>query len=229
MVPYQEQYSAAISRQILPEEQIMTRTDSHRFVRGHGTVTVTTRKGRKVRVRHIRPTDAPLLIDMFHRLSPETRRFRFFTSIPDLPEDILWREVRRYTEFNERRQAALIAVVREDRQDRAVGVVRLVVEKADPDIAEVAIVLRDDYQREGLGTAMFDLLIQLALVRGIKRLRAVSLAENEGVQRLIQHAGFRVASQTSHGETTQIMYLEEQDGEQHGPGSTAACESHTSS
>lgn len=185
---------------------IQTKPD--RFVRGHGSVTVATRKGRKVRIRHIRPTDAGLLVDLFHRLSPETRRFRFFTALPDLPEDILWREARRYADFDERKQAAFIALARDNGKEHAIGVVRFVLDKSDPDTAEFAIVLRDDYQREGLGTIMLDLLIQLALVRGIKRLRGISLADNEGVHRLIQKCGFPVESHTSHGETTQIIHLE---------------------
>lgn len=185
-----------------------TQTNSHHFVRGHGSVTVMTRKGRKVRIRHICPTDAALLVDLFHHLSPETRRFRFFTALPDLPDDILWREARRYADFNEQKQAAFIALVDEEGKEHAIGVVRLVLDKHDPDTAEFAIVLRDDYQREGLGTIMLDLLIQLALVRGIKRLRGISLADNEGVHRLIQRCGFPVSSHTSHGETTQIIHLE---------------------
>jgi len=185
-----------------------TQTDSQHFVRGHGTVTVVTRKGRKVRIRHIQPTDAGLLVDLFHHLSPETRRFRFFTALPDLPEDILWREACRYADFDERGQAAFIALAHEGGKDHAIGVVRLVLDKNNPDTAELAIVLRDDYQREGLGTIMLDLLLQLALVRGIKRLRGISLADNEGVHRLIQKCGFPVTSHTSHGETTQIIHLE---------------------
>jgi acetyltransferase len=55
---------------------------------------------------------------------------------------------------------------------------------------------------------MLDLLLQLALVRGIKRLRGISLADNEGIHRLIQKCGFPVTSHTSHGETTQIIHLE---------------------
>jgi Acetyltransferases, including N-acetylases of ribosomal proteins len=118
------------------------------------------------------------------------------------------REARRYADFNERKQAAFIALAREDGKDHAIGVVRLVLDKNDPDTAEFAIVLRDDYQREGLGTIMLDLLLQLALVRGIKRLRGISLADNEGIHRLIQKCGFPVTSHTSHGETTQIIHLE---------------------
>ena len=134
-----------------------TQTDSQHFVRGHGTVTVVTRKGRNVRIRHIRPTDAGLLVDLFHHLSPETRRFRFFTALPDLPEDILWREARRYADFDEHKQAAFIALAREGGNDHAIGVVRLVLDKNDPDTAEFAIVLRDDYQREGLGRVCLNL------------------------------------------------------------------------
>ena len=45
------------------------------------------------------------------------------------------------------------------------------------------------------------------MVRGLKRLRAISLAENEGVHRLINNLGLPVKNDTRKGETTSIISL----------------------
>jgi hypothetical protein len=71
----------------------------------------------------------------------------------------------------------------------------------------MAITIRDDYQRDGLGGLLLDLVIQMAMVGGVRRIRAVSFAENEGVHRLIQRTSLPVRTTTSHGETTQIIEL----------------------
>jgi acetyltransferase len=174
---------------------------------GDGEVNFTTKRGRPVRIRHITPADSSLLVDLYHRLSPETRHLRFFTPLPDFPDEVLMRRARAMTDFNPRMQAMLIAVVEEEGEERAVGVVHVALERADPTTAEIAIVIRDDYQREGLGAAMLDLLVQIALVRGIKRLRATSMAANVGVQRLIRSLGHQVTTRVSQGETEQIISL----------------------
>jgi len=177
------------------------------FPLGHGSVTVTTRRERDVHIRHITAEDAALLIDLFGQLSPETRRLRFFAPKPDAPDEVLWPQAMRLSNINPLVEAALIGTVTEPTLERAVGVARLVRDADDATTAEVAIVLRDDYQREGLGTVLFDLLIQVAMVRGLKRLRVVSLAENAAVQRLVRKTGLPVTSRTLRGETTMIISL----------------------
>lgn len=185
----------------------MTSETSLPFPLGHGSVTVTTRRARDVHIRHIVPEDAALLIDLFDRLSIETRRMRFFAPKPDLPDEVLWPEAVRLSNINPRVQAALVGLVAEQGRDHAVGVARMVCDVDDPRTAEVAIVLRDDYQGEGLGTVLFDLLIQVAMVRDLRRLRAVSLAENVAVHKLVLNTGLPVSSETRRGETTMIITL----------------------
>ncbi len=104
-------------------------------------------------------------------------------------------------------QAALIATVPEEGQERAVGVARMVRGSDDQAMAEVALVVRDDFQGEGLGTVLFDLLLQVALVQGIKRLCAVTLAENGAMRQLVRKAGLPCTSHTRLGETTMIIEL----------------------
>ncbi len=180
------------------------------FPLGQGSVTVTSRRGRAVHIRHITAEDAARLVDLFNHLSPETRRMRFFSPRIDTPDDVLWPEAVRLADINPLVEAALIATVPEDGQEHAVGVARLIREAEGGPQAEVAIVLRDDYQGEGLGTMLFDLLVQVALVRGLKRLWAVSLAENEAFHRLVRNSGLPFTSQTLRGETTTTITLSDE-------------------
>jgi acetyltransferase len=181
------------------------------FPFGHGSTTLTSRRGREITIRHIRPNDDALLVDLFHHLSEQTRRLRFFSPLPDLPDTIVWREAKRLADIDPVHAAALIATINnsDSHSDReqAIGVARLAVDPHDESIAEPAIVLRDDYQGEGIGSVLFDILVQVAMVRGLKRLRALSLYENAAVNRLIHKLGLPVETHTSHGEMTSLIMI----------------------
>lgn len=177
------------------------------FPLGHGAITTTTKRGRSVHIRHITIDDTTLLADLFHRMSPETRRLRFLSPLPDLPDDFVLREAAQLATINPRTQAALIATVEEAGQQHAIGVVRLAAATADTAAAEFAIVIRDDYQGEGLGTTLLDLIIQVAMVRGLKELYGLTLAENDAIQRLIRKVGLPVHTRVSHGEMTLTIEL----------------------
>jgi acetyltransferase len=185
----------------------MNHDEPQPFPLGHGAVTATTKRGREVRIRNIAAEDTALLVDLYHNLSAETRRLRFMGPRPELPDDVLWPEMTRRAHIDPLIEAALIATVQEEGRERAVGVARIVRDANDMSIAEAAIVVRDDYQGEGLGTMLFDLLLQVALVRGLKRLLIVSLAENTGMHRLVRKSGLPFTSQTSYGETTMVISL----------------------
>lgn len=186
----------------------MAANNSRPFAQGGSSLTVTTARGRPVRVRHLSATDDDLLVELYHRISEETRRLRFMSRPHDVPDELLWREAQRLSDLDPNNAAALVGtVIEDDGQEHAVAVCRLARERDDPTTAEMAIVIRDDFQREGLGTIMLDLAIQLAMVGGVERIRAVSLEENEGVHRLIKRTGLPVTTTTSHGETTQIISL----------------------
>jgi acetyltransferase len=58
-----------------------------------------------------------------------------------------------------------------------------------------------------LGTTLLDLIIQVAMVRGLKELYGLTLAENEGIQRLVRKVGLPVHTRVSHGEMTLTIEL----------------------
>lgn len=179
------------------------------FPQGHGTVATTTRSGTPVFIRTLVADDDQLLFDLYKQLSPETRRLRFLSARPNLPDEEIWKLATRLSHIDAWTEAALIAVIQDADREHAVGVARLARDKADEHTAEFAIVIRDDIQQEGVGTLLFDLLLQVAMVRALTTLRGYSLAENYGLIRLVQKVGLPFTRRTSYGETmVEISLLE---------------------
>lgn len=175
---------------------------------GRGQVGVTTRHGQRVCIRHIVKRDAELLVDLFHNLSERTKWLRFFSPV-GIPEERLWDEATRLSDIDPCIQAALIGTIQRDGREQPVAVARMIRNTPLADTAEVAIVVRDDFQREGIGRTIFDLLVQIALVQEIKQLYAITLPENHGMQRLARGVGLPVSVRTQEGEMTITIYLQE--------------------
>ena len=75
-------------------------------------------------------------------------------------------------------------------------------EPGHPRTAGIGLVVRDDYQGEGLGTQLLAGLIQAARERGLISLWGVTLAGNAAMQRLICCCGLPVTTATDAGLTT---------------------------
>lgn len=152
-------------------------------------VPLTTRDGRRVMVRHMRRKDAARLERMFYRLSSETRYRRFFIPLDNVDEERVHTEAQRLATINPRRGAALVAVERAGRSSEVVAVARFAAIPNVAHCAEASIVVRDDYQGSGLGSQLFDLLIQVALARSIRHIVLLTHADNHGMIALVQRLG----------------------------------------
>jgi RimJ/RimL family protein N-acetyltransferase len=147
------------------------------------------RDGRKVRVRHLRHDDADRLERLFYRLSSESRYRRFFAPVDHVDPGRVREEARRLATIDPRREVALAAVIQEDGAEEVVAVARYTRLLTNTDAAEASIVVRDDLQGQGLGLQLFDLLIQVALARGIEHLVLLTHADNLGMINLVKRLG----------------------------------------
>lgn len=185
----------------------MIHTTGHQSLQGpsleHSNSFVTTKTGRVVSTRLLGREDAPLLVDLFSRLSERTRRLRF--SKPRSDDEVIWREASRLVQSDPHADTNLIGLVREDGQDRAVALVQVV--RVDATMAEIAVVVRDDYQNEGLGRAICRLAAQLAMTRGVRTLQILTMAENKVVQWLVRSMGAPYTAQVQRGEVTILVQL----------------------
>ena len=158
------------------------------------------RDGRQVTIRPIAPDDARLLVDLYCRLSEMTRRLRFHSMRQNVPLEEIEQETKRLSDLDPANQAALVATVEEEGEVQIVAVARLA-RSEDPVEAESAIVVRDDFQRQGLGSHLLKLLVEIARAMNVKRLTAWVMAENLHMLHIVQKSGLDVSAETRYGET----------------------------
>jgi len=142
------------------------------------------RDGRTVVLRPIDPSDAERLIELHNQLSFESQYFRFFGPKPQLtPAEAGYLA---NVDFHRR-----FAIVGEIDGEQIVGVGRFDVN--EPGVAEAAVVVRDDYQHVGLGTALLQRMREVARGAGLKTFTAEVLAENNKMLELLSANGLETA------------------------------------
>jgi RimJ/RimL family protein N-acetyltransferase len=137
--------------------------------------------GGRVRIRAIEPEDKDRLATGLRQLSDESIRKRFLAAKPKFSRA----ELRYLTEVDGVNHIALVAVL-EDDPDQLVAVARCVRLPDRPGTAEMAIVVGDPWQGQGVGTAMAHVLADAALAVGIRRFAATMLGDNEAARRLMR-------------------------------------------
>jgi RimJ/RimL family protein N-acetyltransferase len=157
--------------------------------------------GTRFSLRPLGVSDREALRTLFARLSPESRRRRFLTGKPKLSE----RELTYLTEVDHVRHEALAAI---DGQDGSlVGVARYVMWPERAGVADVAIEVVDDLQRNGIGLMLAEALIQRARANGIEVLTATTLWENRAARVLARRVGFRARSSAGTGIDLEMQLL----------------------
>jgi RimJ/RimL family protein N-acetyltransferase len=137
--------------------------------------------GARVLIRPIRPDDKGMLADGLRRLSPQSAQRRFLT-----PKRSFSRaELRYLTEVDGRDHVALVAEYPADPARRLIAVARFVRLQDDPEAAEVAVTVADEWQGRGLGSLLGRHLAHSARNRGIRRFTATMQSDNVPAHRLM--------------------------------------------
>lgn len=147
-------------------------------------VRTTLRDGTLVHVRQIEPTDKDRMVAAFDRLSEQSRYRRFLAPVPRLSDA----QLRYLTEVDHDTHEAIVALADEPGRP-GVGVARYVRLPDEPEVAEAAVTVIDDYQGRGLGTVLLVLLARLGLERGVRRFRAYVLEENTPMREVLERLG----------------------------------------
>jgi len=158
--------------------------------------------GAPILIRPIRADDKHFLEEGLRRLSQASIQRRFLTAKPRFTAS----ELRHLTEVDGWDHVALVAESPTQPARRLLGVARYVRDPHDPESAEAAIVVADDFQRRGLGSLLADALGQRARMRGVRRFTATMASDNLPAQRLFEkltrhmerhHAGQGVSELTA--------------------------------
>jgi len=144
---------------------------------------VALRTGDVVRIRQVRPDDAPAMVRAYANLGEQSRYRRFFTVMPELPEAT----VKAAVEVDHTDHEALVAVPLLSAE--IVGECRFIRLLDQPDTAEVGVTVVDAWQGRGLGSALLARLGERALEAGIEYFTAEVLAENRTMLALLPSLG----------------------------------------
>ena len=154
------------------------------------------RDGRTIEIRALKPEDrAEFVAAVEHTSAPSLRR-RFFAPRRDFTEQ----EVAYYLNVDFVDHVALIAVTEEDGRQAIVGGGRYIVER--PGDAELAFIVTDRYQGQGIGSALMRHLAIIARDAGLAHLIAQVLPENVAMLRVFKKAGFAIT-----GRDPGVVYL----------------------
>lgn len=154
--------------------------------------------GGEYTIRPIHPDDAHMLQTLVQSLSPQSRYYRFVSSMAELPASML----ARFTLIDYDREMALVAIHKErtatedgeiQETERMVGVSRYVT-NPDRTSCEFALVVSDSFNGKGLGSRLMHSIMDVAREKGLSEIEGLVLANNAPMLKLMRSLGYSIKS-----------------------------------
>jgi GNAT superfamily N-acetyltransferase len=155
--------------------------------------------GKEVLVRPVRLTDEETLRDLFYRLSDESTYRRFMFHKRCHPHA----EMQSLVDVDYEGSMALVVCVVDGERSDIVAMARYDVDRATH-LADIAFVVRDEWQKKGIGTLLLQRMIAIARARGIGGLTADVLASNTPMLALFRKCGLELDLRLE-GETYHVV------------------------
>jgi ribosomal protein S18 acetylase RimI-like enzyme len=159
------------------------------------------RDGRRVEIRALQPNDRSKFLAAVERASAESLYRRFFST----KRDFTPQEVASFVEVDFVNQVALVAVVSESGREAIVGAGRYIT--AQEERAEMAFAVIDEYQRQGIGTALMHHLLAIAREAGIQKVFAEVLPENLPMLKVFERSGYSITRKRGPGAVHVAIFL----------------------
>ena len=153
-------------------------------------------------VRPVRMSDQESLQRLFYSLSDQSVYQRFLAH-KSVHSDI---EMRRLVDADYAASVGL--VVCEPSANEVVAMARYDVDPGTG-LADIAFVVRDEWQRRGIGTGLMRRMLEIGQSKGLAGLTADVLASNPGMLMVFQRSGLNVQSKFEDGVHHLIMRLDD--------------------
>jgi GNAT superfamily N-acetyltransferase len=152
------------------------------------SIVETLRDGREIEIRAQRPEDRKDLEAAISRMSDESLYRRFFAARRHFSE----KEAEYFLNIDFVSHVALIAVAHENGKRAIVGAGRYIV--VEPGAAEVAFAVVDEYQGQGIGSALMQNLLSIARQAGLNKLIAEVLVSNGAMVKVFEKSGLPMST-----------------------------------
>ncbi len=152
----------------------------------------TLKDGTPVTLRPIRPEDEPAIVKFHQTLSDESVRLRYFHAL-QLGQRVAHERLIRVCFNDYDRELAIVAEYcdEKNREHQILGIGRLSKTPARPE-AEIAVLVHDSSQKQGLGSQFVKMLLQIARDEKLERVKASILPDNQPMQRIFERLGFKL-------------------------------------
>ncbi len=179
---------AARNRKIVYPNQIF-KAECARLYPADITAAHTFRDDVQVRFRAIRPSDEEEMRHLFYRSSEQAIYLRYFQYLNSMPHT----KIQEYINVDWNQVMSIVGVIGEEKKGKIIAEARYV-KVPNSEFAEAVFWVDEAYQRHGIATFMYGMLIQIARQHGIKGFIADVMFDNNGMMRVFKKFGVMVKS-----------------------------------
>ncbi len=144
--------------------------------------------------RPAKPSDEDLEREFFYSLSDESVYYRFFNIVKAMPHE----KLQPLVNIDYRSEMAIAGFAGDPGEEEMIAIGRYKIDPAD-NLAEIAFLVRDDWQQRGIGTFLFNKLTDIAVKRGIGGFKAEVLAQNRKMMYVFHKSRFPVKTKLEDG------------------------------
>lgn len=150
--------------------------------------------GTLIHFRPIHLTDESKMKDILYALSQETLYYRFMTHYHHLGHE----QVRNFVYIDHRKDVAIVGTLPAAHGEEIIAIGRYYLD-VKTNRAEIAFIIRDEWQGHGIGSFLFKHLVTIAKRNGISGFTAEVLRNNKKMQSVLLKSGFEVKSYLEEG------------------------------
>ncbi len=143
--------------------------------------------GTQISFRPVKPTDEPVMRELFRAVSPETLYYRFMSRLKTVSK----KQIQNLTYIDHRSEITIVGTLPESYGEEIIAIGGYFLDKST-NRAEVAFMVRDEWQKRGIGKFLCRHLAKIARRNGIKGLDAEVLSENRAMQAVFNGSGLKV-------------------------------------
>jgi len=145
----------------------------------------TTKTGLKLFIRPVKISDEHLLKDFFYSLTDNTIYSRFVNMRREMHHE----DLQKYCVVDYTKELVLLALAGEHAREELLGIAQYYINEKTH-MAEVAFVVRDDMQNQGIGLELLSYITYLARRKGLLGFTAQVLVSNKPMLHLFEKKGF---------------------------------------
>jgi acyl-CoA hydrolase len=161
----------------------------------------TFKDGLELKIRPIKASDEDMMRRLFYKFSDESKYYRYFTHVKVMPH----KNMQKYLSVDYENILSIVAVHQQGNIERIVAEARYAV-YPDEDAYEMAFLVDEDYQGKGIATFMANYLIKIAKERGIKKLKASVLSQNQKMLQVFEKVSVKPVKRYE-GDTVELDFI----------------------